>query len=85
MFRTIRKEQKLHLFHLHSYSWKTGDHAHICLAARLLELDDFSCVCPLSKKEWKNIERNDICDQCQYLSILNFVTDESGKKQVIIS
>lgn len=63
-----------------SSGWDTDDHQHICLAARLLECDDFEQVCPCNGK--CEIELDDRCDCCPYLSIINFNKDSFCNKWI---
>lgn len=76
------KALKMPMMRLHSYSWKLGDHKHICLAARLLEPDDFGEVCPLPANAM--LEHEDPCDECPYFSIVCFDTRTDGKHTVSI-
>ena len=62
---------------LHGNNWGANDHAHICLAYRLLETDDFSEVCPI--KGTKIPEWEDACDRCSYLTIVRFLKTRDGK------
>lgn len=74
--RALQKLRKMPLSQLHSYSWGPGDHAHICLAARLLEPDDFAAVCPW---EVSLLEHDDHCEECPYFAIVSFYeTDEKS-------
>lgn len=73
----IRAERRLSP--LHSSGWGQMDHAHICLAARLLADDDYISVCPAGGEchaEW-----DDCCDACDYLKILSF--DREGDRKTI--
>ena len=66
---------------LRSSKWDENDHAHICIAARLLEQDDFLAVCPA--KGACDIEYDDSCDACEYLKILDF-NSVGGRKTISI-
>ena len=58
------------LIRLHSRDWGEHDHFHICLAARLLEEDDFKAVCPAGENCTPELE--DICDCCSMLRVIHF-------------
>ncbi len=58
------------LLPLHSFSRDENDHAHICLAARLLEHDDFCYYCPKSGTVFPEVD--DACDHCWYMRTVNF-------------
>lgn len=80
--RAVQKAIKMPMGYLHSYSWQPGDHKHICLAARLLEPDDFREVCPLAPGSW--IEHENPCDECGYFAIVDFDTSTDGKRSISI-
>ncbi len=80
--RAAHKALKMPMGRLHSYSWNPGDHKHICLAARLLEPDDFREVCPLAPGAWPELE--DPCDECGYFAIVDFDTSMDGKRSISI-
>ena len=83
MWRALHKAVTMPLFRLHSSKWDCNDHAHICLAARLLEPDDFQKVCPL--RPGALAEHEDGCDECGYFATLFFDTSmESGGKSISI-
>ena len=64
-----------------SYSWKEGDHRHICYAARILTEKDFREVCPIAKNRTRRIENDDFCcDSCPYNGIVDFYTDDGIKR-----
>lgn len=63
-----------------SSDWSTDDHQHICLVARLLERDDFERVCPCNGK--CEIELDDRCDRCPYMSIVRFNKDSFCEKWI---
>lgn len=67
---------------LQSHDWSQEDHAHICVAARLLNEQDFLEVCPIAKDKNAVLELEDVCDFCPHLVILDFNTDENGKKSI---
>ncbi len=81
IWRAVCKAVKMPMSRLHSSMWDRNDHAHICLAARLLEPDDFRKVCPLVKPI---IEHEDECDECGYFAIVDFDTSMSGKRSISI-
>ena len=81
--REAFKVMRYHLTRLHSYSWKAGDHQHICIASRLLEADDFKEVCPVNKIKTP-VWGDDRCETCDYLCIVDFATDTNGRKGIII-
>ena len=83
IIRAVKKAWKVPLIRLHSYSWKTGDHAHICIAARLLAPDDFVLVCPLGQKCKIYAEQEEECDLCPYYRILEFHSSELGDVHTI--
>ena len=76
-----RKALKMPMGHLHSYDWGPMDHKHICLAARLLEPDDFKDVCPFDGEPF--IEFEDCCDECEYFAIIDFNSEPHGEKKYI--
>lgn len=61
---------KYDLIRLHSRDWSENDHFHICLAARLLEEDDFKAVCPAGENCTPELE--DICDCCSMMRVIHF-------------
>lgn len=77
----VYKAVKMPLFRLHSSTWDCNDHAHICLAARLLEPDDFRKVCPYVKPM---IEHEDECDECGFFAIVDFDTSMDGRRSISI-
>ena len=81
IWRAAYKAVKMPMSRLHSSNWDYHDHAHICLAARLLEPDDFRAVCPYAKPM---IEHEDECDECGYFAIVDFDTSMSGKRSISI-
>lgn len=83
-FRTAWQRFKMPLARLHSYSWSTGDHQHICYAARLLEPDDFCSVCPAHNRKDFWIEHEDECDDCQYFGSIEFCTDVVSNKKALV-
>ena len=84
IWRAAYKAVKLPLSRMHSHSWESSrDHRHLCLAARLLEPDDFHAVCPLTKKN-AMIEHEDVCDECGYFAILFYDTSKDGTKSISI-
>lgn len=83
IWRAAYKAVKMPLFRLHSSRWDCNDHAHICLAARLLEPDDFRAVCPHMKPGFM-IEHEDECDECGYFAIVDFDTSMSEKRSISI-
>jgi hypothetical protein len=62
------------LTRLRSYNRMPGDHAHICLAARLLEEDDFRYYCPKNGTVLPEID--DACDRCEYMRTVFFYEKE---------
>lgn len=82
--RETIKALKYKLTRIHSYSWKAGDHQHICIASRLLEIDDFKAVCPVNKIKFP-VWGDDRCETCKYMCIIDFATDASGRKGIIIN
>ena len=76
VWRAAHKALKMPMTRLHSFNWFPEDHAHICLAARLLEPDDFREVCPLAHRKW--IEHEDQCDECGYFARVDFDSDPFG-------
>lgn len=63
-----------------SSDWSTDDHQHICLVAKLLERDDFEQVCPCNGK--CEIELDDRCDRCPYMSTVSFNKDSVCNKWI---
>lgn len=82
IWRAAYKAVKMPMTRLHSSNWDPEDHAHVCLAARLLEPDDFHEVCPLPPGAW--IESEDPCDECPYFAIVEFDTSTDGKRSISI-
>lgn len=80
--RAAHKAIKMPMTRLHSSNWFPEDHAHVCLAARLLEPDDFREVCPLAHRKW--IEHEDPCDECPYFALVEFDTSTDGKRSISI-
>ena len=68
---------------IHSHDWSLMDHGHICIAARLLEPKDFEQVCPCNGK--CEIELDDICDQCPYMTIVDFDKDIAYNKWISLT
>lgn len=58
------------LVKIHGSNWDEHDHCHVCIAARLLDAEDFVKVCPFGGK--CNIEWDDCCDRCEYKKLLMF-------------
>lgn len=81
-FRQFRNRLKHPVTTALSSTWDTHDHQHICLAARLLEHDDFEQVCPCNGK--CEIELDDRCDLCPYMTILDFNRDVVYNKWISI-
>ena len=70
---------------LHAWNWSPQDHAHVCVALRLLEKEDFEVVCPYNGKiDTDSIEICDECDRCKYMSIIDFNSNKTGKKSINI-
>ena len=78
--RMFCRELKFPVRRMHAWRWDENDHEHICIAARILETKDFKMVCPCGGK--CEIESDDICDDCQYLRIINFRTDKKGRNHI---
>ena len=84
IWRAVYKAVKMPLFRVHGSAWDCNNHAHICLAARLLEPDDFHVVCPYAKPGFV-IEHEDECDECGFFATVFFDTSmESGARSVSI-
>lgn len=81
IWRAAYKAVKMPMSRLHSSKWDCNDHAHICLAAHLLEPDDFCKVCPYV---YPMIGYEDDCDECGYFAIVDFDTSMSGKRSISI-
>ena len=81
MWRALYKAVTMPMSRLHSSAWDSNDHAHICLAAHILEPDDFRKVCPYVKPM---IGHEADCDECEYFAIVDFDTSMSGKRSISI-
>lgn len=71
------------LSRVQAFSWSKDDHDHICLAAQLLESQDFEAVCPHHGKV-EGICWCDDCDYCKYQAIVDFNTDKDGNKNITL-
>lgn len=71
------------LSRVQAFSWSKDDHNHICLAAQLLESQDFEAVCPHHGKV-EGICWCDDCDYCKYQAIVDFNTDKDGNKNITL-
>lgn len=69
-WRSARQRFSRPLLRLHSTDRGDNDHAHVCLAARLLEEDDFCHYCPKHGAVFP--EADDACEECPYLIIVDF-------------
>ena len=79
IWRAAYKAVKMPMSRLHSSRWDYNDHAHICLAARLLEPDDFRKVCKAQKHD---IEHCDDCDDCYWFTLIRFMQSVGGRKMI---
>jgi len=84
----IREAAKVFTFRLrhpiilHRPTWGAFDHSHICIAARVLDEESFTKVCPRHGK--CEIDYDDACDVCGYMRILEYDTNSDGKKSIAI-
>lgn len=82
-FKAALQRLKHPVTRLHSGDWSPEDHSHICIAARLLDTDDFETVCPF--KGQGDIEHEYRCDYCPYMRILEFdISDLTGRKIITL-
>lgn len=68
---------------IQSFDWSKNDHQHICLAAQLLESQDFEAVCPHHGKV-EGISWCDDCDYCKYQAVIDFNTANDGSKNITL-
>ena len=80
-FRLFLQRLRFPLIPPHSSTWEKGDHAHVCLAAHLLEEDDFRAVCP-HKDRIAVPGLEDECDLCKYLIVVSFLKNDNGEKKI---
>lgn len=52
------------------------DHKHICLAFRLLDINDFKKVCPIENLTPTDPECHNECDHCPCQAILQLTKDQ---------
>ena len=69
-----------HPLPVHHPTWTAYDHEHICIAARILDEESFTQVCPCGGN--CDIDMDEACDTCKYLKILSYCQTRSGKKYV---
>ena len=69
---------KIYLSPCQSYSWKPGDHKHVCYAVRILDRKDFEQICPIHNGVYP--EHSMRCEDCPYFGEVDFVTDNGKKK-----
>ena len=82
-FKQFKNRLKYPITYTHSSSWDNDDHSHICIAAMLLDKDDFKSVCPCQGK-CELIGWDEICEYCQYSAIIDYQTSENGNKYIDI-
>ena len=79
IWRAAYKAVKMPMTRLHSSNWGAYDHAHVCIAARLLEPDDFHTICTCSKED---VEHCDACDDCGFMMTVCFDTVGGVQKEI---
>lgn len=70
---------------IQSYDYSNNDHVHFCIAAHLLNEEDFKAVCPHGGNiEFFRVGTDNKCDYCKYASVLDFNKSDDGKKSIKI-
>lgn len=81
IFRLKERKSKYRRPRIAAFDWSKYDHDHFCIAAQLLNDNDFEAVCPHNGNV-EFIGVDNACDFCKYNATVDFNTDSNGNKYI---